>query len=161
MKEFTVFNYKYYVDESGKVFNRFGKQMSSCVAGREYPYVEFRHKVNGKIERKRYYIHRLVAESFLPNPNNLTQINHIDGVKENSHISNLEWVSPSENQMHSRYVLKNQTGFTDTPVECIETKKVYKSTREAWRDTAASYSHISECASGKRKTAGGYHWRYV
>lgn len=161
MKEFTVFNRKYYVDENGHIFNNFGKRMSVHVAGREYPYVEFRHKINGKVERKRYFVHRLVAELFLPNPNNLPQINHIDGNKENSHISNLEWVSPAENQLHSRYILQNVTGFEDTPVECVETGIVYKSTRDAWRDTGAGYSHISECASGKRKTAGSYHWRYV
>lgn len=161
MKEFTVFDRKYFVDESGCVFDHFGKRMQSRVAGRQYPYVEFRHKVNGKIKRKRYFVHRLVAELFLPNPNNLSQVNHIDGNKENSHISNLEWVSPAENQLHSRYILQNVTGFEDTPVVCVETGIVYKSTRDAWRDTGAGYSHISECVKGKRKTAGGYHWRAV
>lgn len=160
MKEFTVFNRKYSVDESGHVFNRFGKQMSTF-SGREYPYVEFRHKMNGRVIRKRFFIHRLVAELYLPNPDNLPQVNHIDGNKNNSCLSNLEWVSVGENQTHSRYILGNITGFADTPVECVETGKIYRSTRDAWRDTDAGYSHISECASGKRKTAGGYHWRYV
>ena len=54
--------------------------------------------------------------------------------------------------------LGNQTGFHDVPIVCIETGKTYKSTRDAWRATGVGYSHISECANGKRKTAGGYHW---
>lgn len=162
VKEFTVFGRKYFVNKSGTVFNRFGRQMSSHMdTNREYPYVEFRSKVNGQMARKKYYIHRLVAELFIPNPDGLLQVNHIDGDKENSHVSNLEWVTPSDNQLHSRYVLGNNTGFADTPVVCIELGKFYKSTKEAWRDTGVGYSHISECASGKRKTAGGYHWRYI
>lgn len=160
VKDFIIFDRRYSVDECGNVFSPHGKKMSRHI-GREYPYVEFRHNVNGKTIRKKIYCHRLVAELFLPNPDGLSQVNHIDGNKGNSHISNLEWVSPAENQAHSRYVLGNATGFADTPVECVETQKVYKSTRDAWRDTGAGYSHISECASGRRKTAGGFHWRYV
>lgn len=162
LKEFTVFNRKYFVDDGGRVFNQFGRRLSNHINGkREYPYVEFGHKVNGRTVRKRYFVHRLVAELFLPNPSNLPQVNHIDGNKNNSHLSNLEWVSAGENQTHSRYVLGNVTGFEDKPVECIETGTVYRSTRDAWRDTKVGYSHISECANGKRKTAGNRHWRYV
>lgn len=162
MKGFTVFDRKYFVDENGGVFNSYGRQLSSHVnGGREYPYVEFRHKVDGKIIRKKYFVHRLVAEAFIPNPDNLPQVNHIDGNKNNSCLTNLEWVSNGENQTHSRYVLGNVTGFKDTPVKCIETGKIYRSTRDAWRDTRIGCSHISECANGKRKTAGGYSWRYV
>lgn len=160
VKEFIVFNRKYYVDECGNITKYTGKVMHHH-SGREYPYVQFRRKNKGITESKRIFCHRLVAELFLPNPDNLPQVNHIDGNKFNCHVSNLEWVSPGENQTHSRYVLNNVTGFEDTPIMCIETKKVYKSTRDAWRDTGVGYSHISESASGKRKTAGGFHWRYV
>lgn len=160
MKSIEVFGRTYHVDLNGNVFKTSGKVMSRH-SGREYPYVEFRKKENGKTLRKRFFCHRLVAELYIPNPDGLPQVNHIDGNKENSCVSNLEWVTDSENQIHSRYVLHNKTGFTDRPVMCVETNKKYKSTRDAWRDTGVSYSHISECARGKRNTAGGYRWRYV
>ena len=159
-KKFFVFERIYYIDEFGNVFNQFNKNLNHHYRKyNDYPYVEFRHKTNGIIKRKKIFVHRLLAELFLPNPKQLSQVNHIDGNKKNYQLSNLEWVTPSENQIHSRYILQNKTGFTDTPVMCVETNKIYKSTRDAWRDTGVGYSHISECVNGKRQTAGGYHWR--
>lgn len=49
-------------------------------------------------------VHRLIALHFIPNPKKKTQVNHIDGVKSNNSIRNLEWVSPEENRRHSTYL---------------------------------------------------------
>lgn len=159
-REFTVFNRQYFIDETGKVTNKYGRIIRHRFRqANGYPYVEFRHTLeNGVLLRKKIMLHRILAESFIPNPFGFEQVNHIDGDKTNFDLSNLEWVTGSENQMHSRYVLCNKTGFDDVAVKCVETGTCYKSTRDAWRATGISYTHISECASGKRKSAGGYHW---
>lgn len=67
-----------------------------------YCFVCFKEK--GK--RKNLLVHRLVAEAFIPNPENKTEVNHIDGNPKNNNINNLEWVTPSENRKHAYWILK-------------------------------------------------------
>jgi hypothetical protein len=55
---------------------------------------------DGKIKRQ-FYVHRLVAEAFIDNPDNKQYVNHIDGKPSNNSVANLEWVTSSENQMHA------------------------------------------------------------
>ena len=55
---------------------------------------------------KRFQVHRLVAEAYIPNPNNLPEVNHKDGNRANNNVSNLEWCTRSENALHSTRVLK-------------------------------------------------------
>ena len=98
--------------------------------------------------RKNWAVHRLVANAFIPNPENLETVNHIDENKTNNHICNLEWMSREDNVQYSRC----------KKVLCIETGKVYDSMMKAERQTGINCSSISQCCNGKYKTAGGFHW---
>lgn len=113
---------------------------------------------NGKV--KNYRIHRLVAEAFLPNPNNLPCINHIDENKENNCLSNLEWCSYEYN---INYGTRNEKAgeSQSKKIMCVETGEIFKGTREASRRTGIAQSNISQSCNGKRKTAGGYHWGFI
>ena len=123
-------------------------------------------------------VHRIVAESFIPNPDNKPQVNHIDGNKQNNSVSNLEWCTNQENQNHFWQNLNNEDHkanrinshkgkglLSDNPnaksVKRLEDGKIYKTIKEAAADLGISYIHIGEVCNGKRKTSGGYHWSYV
>lgn len=132
-------------------------------------------------KKKSCTIHRLVAETYIPNPNNLSQVNHKDENKTNNHINNLEWCDAKYNmnygtrtqrasetnrgQKRSEETKKNiskaRKNKGNKPVKCIETDIVYISTVSANRETGIDNSSISKCCKGKRKTAGGYHWQYA
>lgn len=83
-----------------------------------YGYITVRLSKNGKT--KTCFIHRLIAEAFIPNPNNLPQINHISGDKQDNSINNLEWTTPSLNSRHAyRNGLNNNYGVDHAKSVCI------------------------------------------
>lgn len=103
------------------------------------------------------YLHRILAEAFIPNPLKLPQINHKDGNKTNNSLDNLEWCTGSANVQHKNYVLKRGNCKS---VRCLETMIEYPSVSEAERETGCDHRHISDCCRNKRKTCGGFHWEY-
>lgn len=112
--------------------------------------------------QKFYYIHRLVAQTFIPNPDNKPQVNHINRNKQDNHLWNLEWCTARENQVHRfKYNSNNDNKKYGTLIKCVTTNKIYYSIAEAAEDTGACYSSITKCCKGDRKTAGGYEWEYL
>ena len=96
----------YYVESSGCIFNKkLNRYMTQkpCRAGYMRVWLTCD---DGK--RRAFSVHRLIASYYLPNPEDKPDVNHIDGNKSNNSIENLEWVTKSENQLHSRRVLKNK-----------------------------------------------------
>lgn len=107
------------------------------------------------------YVHRLVAETYIenPEPEVRTQVNHKDGNKKNNTISNLEWVSPSENNLHAfSSGLKHSYG---TKIRIVETGEIFDSEAECARKIDGIQGNIAQCLSKKRKTHRGYHFERI
>jgi len=115
---------------------------------------------------KQLYIHRLVAEAFIENPEMKPTVNHKDGDRTNNSVGNLEWSTYTENNVHSIKVLnRNTKNSSDSYAVCQFDKegnfiKEYPSMREAERQTGLKA--ISQVCRGKKyhHTAGGYIWKY-
>ena len=122
------------------------------------------HK-NGK--RKMCKVHRLVAETFIPNPDNLPQINHIDENKKNNRVDNLEWCDNKYNTnygTHNERISKTLTNgkLSKTVLQFSKSGEFIRewpSTMECERN---GFDHVAvgDCCRGKQKSAYGYIWRY-
>lgn len=123
---------------------------------------------------KMFYIHRLVALLFINNPDNKTQVNHIDGNKANNAVDNLEWVTPKENISHAidnglfYYApMKGKKGKSNPTSKTIHQYDLngnfiaeYCGISEAARILNINASCISLALLGKHKTCKGYVWKY-
>ena len=119
-------------------------------------------------KQKSFPVHRLVAMAFLPNPNNLQQVNHKDEDKTNNRVDNLEWCDCQYNVNCGSWRDKQSKAHTN--IESCSKKvkqldlygrvvKIYPSLSEAKRQT--KISHIGTVANGLRERAGGYKWEFV
>lgn len=169
-KDIEGFEGSYQVSNLGRVksFHR-GKwnNISPCESTKGYLQV-FLHK-NGK--RKRFFVHRLVAQAFIPNPDNLPQINHKDEDKANNMVDNLEWCTAEYNlnygTRNKRASEKMRNGEKSKVVYQYTLKgefiKEWPSLGEVGRQLGFSEGTISSCCLGKtRQNYGyGYLWRYA
>lgn len=153
----------YMVSSEGEVFSlKHGKKKLLKPKPARDGYLQVGLYTNGRKTRK--YVHRLVAEAFIPNLKNSPQVNHKDEVKTNNCVENLEWCDAKYNLNfgdHNERSAKGRTNHPNMshPVLCLETGEIFPSTHEASRQTGVSRGNISSCLNGKRKTAGGFHWQ--
>ena len=132
---------------------RTGQLVSVNDDGRGYLKVKL-HK-NG--EQRNFSIHRLVATAFIPNPDNLPEVDHIDRNRYNNNVENLRWVSKQQN-------IENRDSAEcgrKLRVKCVETGVIYESLSEACRILGLHESNLSKCVNGIYKTCGGFHWEMV
>lgn len=150
------FEDRYEVTEDGKVISKERKAKNQFSARQEVKqtfkktgYLEVR-LYDGK-KTKAYLVHRLIAQHFIPNPENKRTVNHIDGNKLNNSVSNLEWATDSENQKHSlanglskvdleqiSKMNKSRRLFTDEEVACIRVE--HSTTEISLRALAKKYN---------------------
>lgn len=163
-KEIPFANGEYLVSNNGKVKTaKTGRVLAPAIDARGYERVCL-----FKVHRdRRYKVHRLVAITFIPNPDGKEQVNHKDGDKRNNNVENLEWMTNAENMHHSI-----ENGLHDGLQRFRDSKKkrviathidsgeviVFDSVLSA--KTAIGTCHIQEVINGTRSQAKGYTFRF-
>lgn len=155
-RDIEGFEGRYRISDHGRVFSLLSKKLLNIYTNSHgyqcvYLYLDGHYK--------NFKVHRLVAVAFVPNPYNLPQVNHKNEDKTYNYYTNLEWCSAAYNNNYGTRTLR--AAITNArPVVCIETNIIYWGAREAARQVGI-HNHISECCNGKRKSCGGYHWRWA
>ena len=128
----------------GRIFNKWFNKFTS---GR----VDRNGYVRVGIKTKRHLVHRLVASAFLPNPNNKPQVNHINGIKSDNRVENLERVTRSENISHAHSMgLSNMDRFKKLVLD-LSTGIYYDSGTDAAKVAGISQSYLSEMLRGAKE----------
>lgn len=162
------FEQLYCIDENGNVWSfKSNKFLTQQKNEGGYYYVTLYKE--GKSYHK--YVHRLVAETFIPNLDNLLQVNHKDENKNNNNINNLEWISAKDNANYgTRTKRQSETQQQSSPcnkqIAMCDKKthqiiQIFYSISEASRQTGITLSNISKVANGDRQSAGGYFWKFI
>lgn len=113
-------------------------------------------------ESKRFYVHRIVAEAFLPNPDGMPFVNHINGLKFDNRLENLEWCSRSKNAKHAYRVLG--VGRTCKIAQYDKRGnyiKTWANAYQAQEELGINRGNINSCVNKHRKTAGGFRWEAI
>lgn len=165
------FNPNYEANEDGRI-----RKINNRYEPKKYIDKDGYEHIN--LSRKKYRVHRVIAMTFIPNPENKPEVNHINSIRDDNRAENLEWVTRSENQQHAfrngrhqalreqarENIVKYAVSAISRPVLQYSLKDEfiaeYPSLSEAARQVLGNHRNISLVCQGKRKTASGYKWYY-
>ena len=140
----------YLISRDGRIFNSKNDELTNIITNGYYIV---------KIKKKSYSVHRLVAMTYIKNPNNHPVVNHIDENKVNNKVENLEWVTQQENcNAHTKPIFHERKVIQkDLEGNVI---RIHDSVTKAGESIGLTRHAVNKVCIGKNKTAGGYKWEY-
>ncbi len=160
MQEIKDFS-KYLIDRNGNVYIKSsGKLKLPFGETTGYSRQTLIPDDTSKYEMCKKYVHRLVAETYIPNPNNLPFVNHKDANRKNNSVENLEWCTASENMLHDSKLRKTGKKIQAFTSDGIFFKE-FDSIKSAARGLKIQNTSITKVISGERNFAGGYIWKQI
>lgn len=141
----------HYISKDGGIYNKDFIEVSKTITNGYFIV---------KIKKKSYSVHRLVALTYIKNPNNYPVVNHIDENKLNNNVKNLEWVTQKQNcNSHSKSISHERKVIQkDLEGNVIN---IYNSVTEAGHAIKLTRHSVNKVCLGINKTAGGYKWEFV
>ena len=148
MKDVVGYENLYAVTSCGRVWS-YRRQKFLKPSTNEKGYLKVGLWKNGKV--KNFYVHRLVAEAYIPNTDNLPQVDHIDNDKIHNYINNLQWITNRDNNRKSK----------NKPILQFDLNGNFVKEWECAADVGREVqTNICKCLKGKYKQAYGYIWKY-
>ena len=152
----------YEVSDQGRVRSlKFGKERVLNPVRDDGGYLIVNIWKNG--EKKMCKVHRLVSQAFIPNPDNLPEVNHKDEDKTNNKVSNLEWCDRKYNQNYGTGIQRMAEKLSKSVLQFTkdgEFVKEWKSATDVKRNLGYSKGNISSCCTGRLKSAYNFIWKY-
>lgn len=160
---------RYVATKGGTYTKRSGKLLNIHSFDTGYKYVVLSHNAF----TTNALLHRLVAEAFIPNPDNKPVVNHKDGDKSNNRVSNLEWSTYQENTQHAiqhglmkcsdRHHMKMMSNFSNKrkKIKCIETGQIYPSIKDCAKAMNIRLGYLYEYTSNQARSCHGYHFELL
>jgi len=159
-KDISGYEGLYQISNYGNVrainYNHTGRTKDMRLCNSSFGYSQICLTKNNHKSTKK--VHRLVAEAFIPNPNNYKAVNHKDENKKNNHVDNLEWCSAKYNNNYGTRIARTSREYYQLDLDG-KLISVWKSGKEIERELGFDRRHINRCCAGGIPTAYGYKWK--
>ena len=143
--------------ESGDVYSTLNRKVVKLKAGTKPAGYRFVGLSTADGARKYEMIHRLVAKAFIPNPMGYSEVNHVDGDKNNNHVSNLEWCTSKMNHIHARVSGLIKNNISKLGLSCEELLQIFNS-QGRYREIGNRFGISAQTVCNIKRGKGCYSW---